>query len=342
MMLIPPDARTDPDTEDDTDARPPARSRRRRGGTQNLEAWSLPILLVILVAFFSFDGATADLFRSSSNIQTVLGNQSALGVLALSSIVPLICRQFDISIGSNAALCQVAMAAAMSRFGIPLVPALVIAVMLGTLVGTVNGLLVTRFRVNALITTLGMSSVLAGIIEAYTRGQSIVAGISNTWVGLGRGTWIGVPRTTYVLAGVAIALGYVLTNLPIGRRLHLIGSSPRSAKLVGIPVDRSVVWAFSAAGFLLVAVNGNASPQAGSDLTLEALSAAFLGATAIRPGRYNIIGTLIGILFLGFGIDGLTLAGVADWIGDVFNGGALVLAVAVSAMFGRMRLQAPT
>ena len=98
----------------------------------------------------------------------------------------------------------------------------------------------------------------------------------------------------------------------------MLGSSVLSGSLAGL------------AGALLIAQNGNATPQPGADLTLTAISAAFLGATAIRPGRFNVVGTLIAIFFLAFSINGLTLLGVDAWINDVFTGAALVIAVAVA------------
>jgi ribose transport system permease protein len=92
------------------------------------------------------------------------------------------------------------------------------------------------------------------------------------------------------------------------------------------------------AGVLLVARNGGASPQVGtvSD-TLQALAAAFLGATAIKPGRFNVVGTLVAIFFLAFTVTGLSLAGVSNWINDVFNGAALFVAVLISTVIGRRR-----
>jgi ribose transport system permease protein len=114
---------------------------------------------------------------------------------------------------------------------------------------------------------------------------------------------------------------------------------------VGLRVERLVLISFvlsgalaGLAGVMLVARNGGASPQLGtvSD-TLQALSAAFLGATAIKPGRFNVLGTIVAIFFLAFSVTGLSLAGVANWINDVFNGAALFVAVLISTIIGRRR-----
>jgi hypothetical protein len=124
----------------------------------------------------------------------------------------------------------------------------------------------------------------------------------------------------------------------------------RAARLVGLPVERLVLLAFvlsatlaGLAGVLLVARNGSASPQVGTvGDSLQALAAAFLGATTIRPGRFNVPGTLVAIFLLAFTVTGLSLAGVAGWINDVFNGAALFVAVLISTVVGRRRAAAAT
>jgi ribose transport system permease protein len=120
--------------------------------------------------------------------------------------------------------------------------------------------------------------------------------------------------------------------------------SPGAARLVGLNVDRYVWSSFvvsgglaGVAGILLLARSGIANPQAGPGFTLAALSAAFLGATAIRPGTFNVAGTLMGVLFVAVSVNGLVLSGAADWVEPTFNGAALLGAVALSAAIARRR-----
>lgn len=316
---------------------------RRRIGPA-LEPYVLVIIFGAMFAVFAFSSTTSDLFTTHANLSSVLANQSVLGVLALGSLAPLVCRNFDLSVGAIASLSQIAIAAGMSRFDLPLGVALVVGIAIGTCVGVVNGIVVTRFRVNALIATLGMATFVGGLIQAYTEGQTISSGISRNLVKFGSEEHLGVPNVMYVLAIVALAVWYLLTQLPFGRHLHFIGSNPASARLVGVEVDRLVRRSFivsalfaSIGGALLVARNGTGDPRSGSNYMLQALAAAALGATAIRPGRYNVGGTLVAIMLLGFGVNGLTLWGVPYWINDVFFGASLVLAVAISSSLGRHR-----
>jgi ribose transport system permease protein len=121
-----------------------------------------------------------------------------------------------------------------------------------------------------------------------------------------------------------------------------VGSNQEAARLVGIRVRSVVFRSFvvsgalaGAAGVLLLARSGAGNPQVGSTFTLTAIAAAFLGAAAFRPGQLNVPGTLVAIFFLAVNITGLTFAGVADYINDLFTGTALVVAVALSAMLLR-------
>jgi ribose transport system permease protein len=215
----------------------------------------------------------------------------------------------------------------------------------GALIGLNNGNVVARIGVNSMIVTLGTSGVLLGIVNWYTNGQSIGANLSSKLLDFGALNWFGIPRVFVLLVVVAVAVWWLLEHTPYGRYLTSIGSNPDAARLVGLRVPAVKLGAFvlsgalaGAAGVLLVATNGNASPQAGTILdTLQALAAAFLGATAIHPGRFNVPGTFIAIYFLAFTVAGLQLAGVATYVNDVFNGAALFFAVIISTAIGRRR-----
>jgi len=268
-----------------------------------------------------------------------------IGILSLAIIIPLVCGEFDFSVGSVSGVTQVLCAGFMSRLGAPVVVAVLAAVAVGALIGLANGNTVARIGVNSLIVTLGVATALTGFVEWYTKGQTIVLHISKRLTDVGSGNWLGVPRTLYFLAVVAAFVYYLLEHTPYGRYLHSIGSNRDAARLVGLRVERLVLIAFvlsgllaGVAGVILVARNGNASPQLGTVTdTLQALAAAFLGATAIKPGRFNVLGTMVAIFFLAFTVTGLTLAGVANWINDLFNGAALFVAVLISTIVGRRR-----
>jgi ribose transport system permease protein len=148
---------------------------------------------------------------------------------------------------------------------------------------------------------------------------------------------------------LAIAVWYMLMHTKFGVELEAIGSNERAAKLVGIRVQRSIFLTFilssllaGVAGVLLTIRNGNGDPAAGPSFLFGALAAVFLGATTIRPGRYNVWGAMIGVFVVAIAVNGFTLLGAAAWLTPVFNGLALVGAVTVSTLMGRRRLAAKT
>jgi ribose transport system permease protein len=230
-------------------------------------------------------------------------------------------------------------------------PAIVLAVVVGALVGLINGVLVTRFSIHSLIVTLGVVSLIRGALERYAAGQVLLEGIPRSFKSLGsvlpENLWLGIPRIVFVMAAVAVGVWYLVDHTPFGRYLSAVGSNAASARLVGLNVNWVVIGSFTVggalagiAGLLQVAYSGQANPAVGPNFTLPALAAAFLGASAIRPGQYNVAGTLIAIYFLATAISGLNFVGAGRGIEPLFNGAALIVGVGLSSWLGRRRRSA--
>lgn len=309
-----------------------------------LERYSLLVLLIVTVAFFGTWGQTATTFMQAANFQNIVRSQTVLAVLALGAIVPLVCGQFDLSIGNIAGMASVFTAAVFARWHVSLPVGIAIGLALGTVAGVVNGAVVTRLGVSSFIATLGSAAVLTGVVNWYTHGLAIIQGIPEQLSSFGGANWLGIPSPFYVVVLVALVVYYLLEHTPYGRNLHAVGSNVESARLVGLAIPRIVFLSFvvsgAAAGLggvLLVADSGAGNPSVGNTFTLTALTAAFLGATSVQPGRFNVLGTLLAIFFLAAAITGLTFAGVQDYINDLFTGFALVLAVGISVLLGRRR-----
>jgi ribose transport system permease protein len=326
-------------------SQPGATSGMQSAWLYNVERYALPALLVLVIIFFSVWPRTGHLFASAANFREVGFDYVYIGMLALASLLPLICGEFDFSVGSNAGFTQIVVATAMARFHVPLGFAILLAIAFGAFIGLGNGNTVSRLGVNSLIVTLGTSGILLGVVEWYTGSQSINNGISGSLINFGSENVLGIPDTVFLLLGVALVVYYVVQHTPYGRYLTSVGSNPRAARLVGLRVDRLKLSAFvlagalaGVAGVLLVAKNGSASPEAGNVTdTLQALAAAYLGATAIRPGRFNVLGTMLAVYFIAFSVSGLAISGVQSWISQVFSGAALFIAVVVSTVIGRRR-----
>jgi ribose transport system permease protein len=278
-----------------------------------------------------------DLFLTADNARIVAGDQAITAMLALALIVPLAAGVFDLSIAAVLGLSSVVVVWYQSNGHSPLMAA-VIAILLGTLVGAVNGFVVVRLHVDSFIATLAMSSILAAGAYWVTNGQQIVEGISPTFVEFGTAQWFGVPVPVYYMLALALALWVFLEFRPGGRYLYAVGGNPQAARLAGVRVDRitfgslvtsATIAAF--AGVVLAAKLGTGNPTSGPAYLLPAFSAVFLGATQIKAGRLNVPGTLVAIYLLATGVKGLQLAGAPVYLNDLFNGLALILAVALAA-----------
>jgi ribose transport system permease protein len=330
---------------------PPANEAPRTSGRARVlmfaEAYAVPVLFIAVLIFFSTWGKTRKTFLTVQNFQNVLGNQAVVGILALAIIIPLVCGEFDFSVGPIMGLTQMACAGFMANQGFPLPIAILGGVLIGTLIGLSTGNVVARVGVNSLIVTLGLATTLLGVVQLIWP-QAIIQGLDKGFTSLGSKQLLGIPAVAYFLLAVALLVWYLLEHTPYGRYLHGIGSNREAARLVGLPVAKYVLLAFvisgtlaGVAGVLLLGRSGSANPlqDGGVTQTLQALAAAFLGTTCIKPGRFNVLGTLVAIFFLAFTVQGLVLAGVSNWIYNVFNGAALFVAVLISTIVGRKRAE---
>jgi ribose/xylose/arabinose/galactoside ABC-type transport system permease subunit len=322
----------------------PAGPKRFSGLKGFAERNALLGLLILVIVFFSVYPKSSEIFFTTQNASVLLGNQSVVAMLALAVILPLVTGYFDFSLGAIAASSSVLTAGLMSFHQWPLWLAILTSVAFGALIGAINGLLVARLGLNSFVTTLGMATLLGGLIQWYTGGQTILAGIDPALPRFGGSTWLGLPRVVFVVALAAVLLWYLLAQTPFGRSLYAIGSNPRSAKLVGVRVVGSVWTTFALAGAIAgivgvmqLARTGSATADTGTNLLFPALAAAFLGATAVVPGFFNVVGTIIGVLFVAVSVSGLTLSGASAWVSPVFNGAALLVAVGLSHYLGRNR-----
>jgi ribose transport system permease protein len=305
------------------------------------ERFGLPVLLgIVIVVFTSMQPET---FATAANWRAILSSQAVTLVLALALMVPLLSGNFDLSVGAVALLSAMVSAGMMFRHDWNVVVACGFVLGLGLFIGAVNGLLVTKFGLNGLIATLGSATVIGGLISWYSNNISIASGISQKLTNFGTDTTLGVPTLALASGAVAVAVAYVITQTPFGRMLVSIGSSAPAARLVGVRVNGMVLASYVVSGGLaglggvmLLAQQGSASPgTSGIGIVLPALAAVFLGASTWSPGKFNVVGTVLGLLLVSVTVSGLTLSGAAPWVNPVCYGGALILAVGASSWFRR-------
>jgi ribose transport system permease protein len=321
-----PDAVAEPGERETPDAW--RRARRRRLA----EACALPVLLVVL--FVAFSVLKPLEFPTLSNIRGIALTQSVLAVLALAEMLPLIAGEFDLSIGGNMTMGVVLVTGLSAMQGLPLWASVVITLIASTLVGAVNGWLVNVVRVNAFIATLAIGLILDGGAVWYTKQQVIFQGIPQGLLSFAQDRLVGIPYPVLLVAILAIVIWYFLEHTPAGRYLHAVGSNREAARLSGVDVKRFGILAFMGCGFTVgiaaiteAAIIGSGNPTIGDPFLLPTFAAVFLGATAIRVGSFNVIGTLVAVATIAIGIAGLELVGVPSYIEPIFNGAILIVAV---------------
>ncbi|GAS98336.1 inner-membrane translocator [Mycolicibacterium canariasense] len=332
------------DTPTTSRSAPSLENAKERSGTADLiERFGLVALFIGAIVLFT--ALRPDIFPTAANFRSIAISGSVLAVVAMALILPLVTGRFDISVGANVGLCSIAVAGAMSHFGVNVFVAMMISVILGSAIGLINGMLVSYLGINSIITTLGTSTVIAGIVQAYTGGIPISTGLAPSLTGLSNQLFLGIPVLFVIMVLIGAVVLVVLEHSTLGRYFAAVGSNEKAASLTGLPTQRVVLTSFVGAGFLAgiagilqIASQGNGNPQVGGiGFMLPALAAVFLGATTIRPGTYNLVGALVGLFFVGTTISGLSLMGVQPWITDVFNGLAVIVAVGLSAVFRRRR-----
>jgi ribose transport system permease protein len=298
----------------------------------------------VLIVFFSVWPKTSGTFLTSANIRTMLENQAVVTIAALGALIPFIAGQFDLTVGANGIVSTFIVAALTTKAGVPAGVSCIIAVVAGAAIGAASGIVVAYLRASAIVITLGMATLLGGLVILYSKSNSIT-GIPTSLISFGAKNWLGVPRPLWLTLIVLLLVGYLLRATVSGRRLLMIGENPVASALVGIRTERLILLAFvlggalyAVAGVVLLANTGSASPSDGFSNTFQVLTAVFLGATTVRPGRFNVLGTIVGVLFIAVSVDGLSLAGASDWVQPVFTGAAVIVAVAASTVFARRRV----
>lgn len=311
----------------------------RRRMALGLDRFSGVYVWAALVLLFGL--LIPDLFLTSTNARIVIGSQAITAIVALGLLVPVACGAFDLSIAGTLGM-SVCVVCKLQSDGHPVLVSIVAALGVGLVVGILNAIIVVGLGVDSFIGTLGMSSVLAAGAFWVTDGQQIATGISPSFLELGRTQVLGLPLPVYYMVALAIILWWVLQYTPIGRYLYAVGGNPQAARLAGLRVGRVITGAFitsgltaAFAGVVLAAVLGSASATVGTPYLLPAFSAVFLGATQIFPGRVNVLGTLVAIFLLATGVKGLQLIGMPGFVESLFNGVALIVAVALAARTAR-------
>ena len=281
-------------------------------------------------------------FRSFDNFSAILRNLAFEGILAIGMTLMLVGGVFDLSVGAMASMIGVITGALMKKAGLPVPVSILIGLAIAALGGFLNGFVVAKVRVNALITTLGTMGIFQGI--ALLVGGPGITFLPDSFTRLGQYEFLGIQAPVWLLLALALGAHYCLTHTRFFRQYYYIGSNVKAAYLSGINVERMQMLSFTLMG-VLAGIAGityasriaTASSTVGVGSELQAITAVILGGASLTGGRGTIWGAMIGVFFMALMKNVLIISRVSsEWQGIIL-GAVLVLAVAIDSVMNRKR-----
>ncbi len=326
--------------------KPPA--KRKRTLTERAIRYGFLMLMAGLLLFFSF---AAEGFASPFSAVFIFQSVAITGILALGVTATLVVDGFDLSIGSTATSALMLSAYVMVVLEMNAFMAVVACLIMGAIVGLINGLLIVKMKVPDLLATLGMMFLLIGLQRIPTEGRSISTGMtmpdgrvtvgvfSPEFLALGRHRFDFfidnlIPASVIVLLVIGVLVWVFMELTRHGRLMYAIGSNQRAAELAGTNVNRYKVLAYmisgvlaSVGGILLAARLGRGDIASGNNLLLDSVAAALIGFAVLGAAKPNAFGTIIGALFIGILLQGLTMMNAPYYTQDFVKGAVLVIAL---------------
>lgn len=276
----------------------------------------------------------AGLFLTMDTAHSIASSQAIVAMLGIAVLVPLAAGVFDLSVGATINLSAVTVAVLQTNHHYGMWASIIISVLIGVVIGAVNGLLVVVLNISSFIATLATATIVGAVQVIVTNQSQPLSPISQPWLQLAQRDIFGFQIVVLYLIVLAAVVWWLLEFTPAGRYLYAVGGNAEAARLSGVRVGKWVWLSFicaggisGIAGVLYSSLNGP-SLTFGGALLLPAYAAAFLGSTQLKPGRFNVWGAVIAVYVLATGVRGLQLVTSVQWLSEMFNGVALVAAVA--------------
>jgi ribose transport system permease protein len=311
----------------------PKRASRRKFNT-GFDRFSGVYLWALFIIVFGI--WVPNEFLTTSTLHSVAAQQAITGIVALAVLIPLSAGLYDLSVGATANLSGILTVVLLNNHHWAVVPAVLAGIVCGMAVGAVNSIVIVKLGVNSFIATLGMSSILSAMLVIVSSNSQPLPPTSTAFNNFTQTTIAGFQIVVLYLIILGFVLWWLLAHTPVGRYFYAVGGNTEAARLSGVRINRwsTVSLLISGtiaglAGVMFSSLNGP-SLNFGPTLLLPAFAAAFLGSTQLTPGRFNVWGTLLAIYVLATGVQGLQLVSGASWLSDMFNGVALIVAVALS------------
>ena len=296
---------------------------------ENLDKYKSLIGLALLCVIITF---VSPAFMTLSNITNVFTQVSTNAIIAVGMTFVILTGGIDLSVGSTVAISG-AFAASIIKSTNNVFLAIIVAGIVGIVIGLINGLLISKGKLQAFIATLATMTIFRGATLVFTNGTPI-SKLSESFVNIGNGKLGFIPIPVVITVIVFIIAVYVLTQTRFGRYLYALGGNEDSARLSGINTNKikTLVYvisgfASSIAGVIIASRIGSASPNAGTGFELDAIAAVVIGGTSLAGGEGRITGTLIGALIIGVLNNGLNLMNVSPFYQSIVKGLVILIAV---------------
>ena len=297
-------------------------------------------LLALAFILLAFSLIRPGSFCTLTNFINITRQISLLVMISLGTTLVMSVNEFDLSVGSMASLGGI-LAAVLAVKGLPMVVCFTLPILLSIAIGALNGWIVARFHVLSFITTLGMSTVLSGVIYRLCGGATVFEGIPKRFSALGTAKLGRIPLLSILMVVFVAAFYVLMQHMTLGRKLYAIGGNEETARIAGIRVRKykTIAFALCAAmacitGMLIASRVGSANTTAGEGYFLQSYAAVFIGCTVSRKGVPNVLGTLVGAAILGVLANGLTMLQMPTYMQDIITGAIIILAV-IAQKLGR-------
>ncbi|MBB3226249.1 L-arabinose transport system permease protein [Luteibacter sp. Sphag1AF] len=297
-------------------------------------------LILIFVALFAVLSCTVEYFFSWDNVVGLALSVSQIGMVACTMMFCLASRDFDLSVGSTVAFAGVLCAIVSNATG-SVTLGIAAALVAGAVIGFVNGTVIAKLKINALITTLATMEIVRGLAFISSQGQAV--GVSNeAFFSIGSAILFGLPAPVWVTLACFVLFGVLLNKTIYGRNTLAIGGNPDAARLAGVSVDRTRIMIFliqgavaALAGIILASRMTSGQPNAGEGFELNVISACVLGGVSLMGGRASISGVLVGVLIMGTVQNAMSLMNIDAFYQYLVRGTILLIAVLVDQLKNR-------
>lgn len=310
---------------DETQRRPPGEEPGAGAGAKRtgVPPWQqfiakYGVLVALVVTIIVFSALKPHVFPTGANLKAILEQFSPLAIIGFGLTVVLVMGDFDLSVPGMIGLGSAVVVALMSKHGVNYILAILIGLLVGVAGGAVNGVLVAFAGASSFIITLAMGQVFNGFEYLITKQETIFQGIPNAYTQIATGTFLGLSNQFFIMLGVLVIIYLLLEQSTIGRFMYALGGNQEAARLSGIRVRELRTLGFMItgvcsviAGVLITSQNDSQQPNSGMPFFLPAFAAVFLGSAVLRPGRFNVLGTVVGAFFLeviSFGLTELSLS----------------------------------